>query len=77
MVRLLAEGGSRPTKHSKQLSITTHYQYIVPISDSRATKLDQAILKAWICCGFAFCTIENPFIIDLFKIAIPRYTLPS
>ncbi|CAG8640849.1 13124_t:CDS:2, partial [Gigaspora rosea] len=42
-----------------------------------SNELDQAILKAWVCCGFSFNTIENPFIIDLFKLAIPGYILPS
>ncbi|CAG8738300.1 6672_t:CDS:2 [Gigaspora margarita] len=76
----LAEGTSKPiarTKSVKQSNITTHYQQITPISDTKANELDQAILKAWVCCGFSFCTIENPFIIDLFKLAIPGYILPS
>jgi hypothetical protein len=30
-----------------------------------------------VCCGFSFCTIENLFIINLFKLAIPGYTLSS
>ncbi|CAG8689020.1 34390_t:CDS:2, partial [Gigaspora margarita] len=76
----LVEETSRPiaqAKSVKQSNITTHYQQITPISDTKANELDQAILKAWVCCEFSFCTIENPFIIDLFKLAIPGYTLPS
>jgi BED zinc finger len=64
-------------KNKNQPSITEHFQANNPISLSRTQLLDDAILKAWICCGFPFHTIENPFIIDLFKIAVPGYTLPS
>ncbi|CAG8736179.1 21837_t:CDS:2, partial [Gigaspora rosea] len=38
--------------------------------------LNKAILKAWIICNFSFETIENPFIIDLFQLAIPGFDLP-
>ncbi|CAG8517747.1 17934_t:CDS:2 [Gigaspora rosea] len=50
-------------------------KHTTPISDTKAKELDQAILKAWVCYGFSFHTIENPFIINLFKLAIPGYTL--
>ncbi|CAG8825194.1 23608_t:CDS:2, partial [Cetraspora pellucida] len=76
----LADNVSKPIIRSKniiQSNITTHYQHITPISDAKAKELDQAILKAWVCCGFSFQTIENPFIIDLFKLAISGYTLLS
>jgi hypothetical protein len=77
----LAENTSSNTKNKQrkinQPTITSHFQSNTPISSTKAHLLDQAILKAWICCGFSFHTIENPFIIDLFQIAVPGYNLPS
>ncbi|CAJ0768345.1 17347_t:CDS:2, partial [Entrophospora sp. SA101] len=76
----LAENTSSNTKNKRtinQPTITSHFHSNTPISSAKAHLLDQAILKAWICCGFAFHTIENPFIIDLFQIAAPGYNLPS
>ncbi|CAJ0747545.1 22105_t:CDS:2, partial [Entrophospora sp. SA101] len=76
----LAENTSSNTKNKRtinQPTITSHFHSNTPISSAKAHLLDQAILKAWFCCGFAFHTIENPFIIDLFQIAAPGYNLPS
>ncbi|CAG8834132.1 20257_t:CDS:2, partial [Cetraspora pellucida] len=43
----LAERTSRArTKTVKQLNITIYYQQIIPISDTKANELNQAILKA-------------------------------
>ncbi|RHZ84793.1 hypothetical protein Glove_74g304 [Diversispora epigaea] len=61
----------------KQPQITKHFNSTTSLPIAKANELDQAILKAWVCCGFPFQTIENPFIIDLFRIAIPGYNLPS
>ncbi|RHZ84790.1 hypothetical protein Glove_74g305 [Diversispora epigaea] len=65
------------TRKIKQPQITKHFNSTTSLPIAKANELDQAILKAWVCCGFPFQTIENPFIIDLFRIAIPGYNLPS
>ncbi|RHZ75498.1 hypothetical protein Glove_213g26 [Diversispora epigaea] len=51
----------------KQPQITKHFDCITSVPITKLNEIDQAILK----------TIENPFIIDLFRIAISEYTLPS
>jgi len=63
-------------KHN-QSEITIHFPKIEPLPEARVESLNKAILKAWIMCNFSFETIENPFIIDLFQLAIPGYELPS
>ncbi|RHZ76909.1 hypothetical protein Glove_187g165 [Diversispora epigaea] len=65
------------TRKIKQSQITKHFNSTTSLPIAKANELDQAILKAWVCCRFPFQTIENPFIIDLFRIAIPGYNLPS
>ncbi|RHZ65590.1 hypothetical protein Glove_314g43 [Diversispora epigaea] len=65
------------SKSIKQPTITSHFNNTNSLSTSKTNEINQAILKAWVCCGFPFHTIENPFIIDLFRIAIPGYKLPS
>ncbi|RHZ59086.1 hypothetical protein Glove_365g247 [Diversispora epigaea] len=70
-------GSNIKSKSIKQPTITSHFNNTNSLPTSKTNKINQAILKAWVCCGFPFHTIENPFIIDLFRIAIPGYKLPS
>ncbi|RHZ80758.1 hypothetical protein Glove_132g80 [Diversispora epigaea] len=65
------------SKSIKQPTITSHFNNTNSLPTSKTNEINQAILKVWVCCGFPFHTIENPFIIDLFRIAIPGYKLPS
>ncbi|CAG8627349.1 4842_t:CDS:2, partial [Diversispora eburnea] len=74
---LLEETSNIHPQNAKQPQITKHFDHITPIPITKSNKIDQALLKAWVCCGFPFQTIENPFIINLFRIAIPGYTLFS
>ncbi|RHZ89906.1 hypothetical protein Glove_9g342 [Diversispora epigaea] len=64
-------------QNRKQPQITKHFDSITSLPTVKTNELDQAILKAWACCEFPFQTIENLFIIDLFRIAIPGYNLLS
>ncbi|RHZ52179.1 hypothetical protein Glove_464g18 [Diversispora epigaea] len=73
---LLEEASNIHPQNAKQSQITKHFDHITSVPITKSNEIDQAILKAWVCCGFPFQTIENPFIIDLFRIAIPGYTLP-
>ncbi|CAG8726802.1 3272_t:CDS:2 [Dentiscutata erythropus] len=49
----------------------------------RQRQLDRAILKGWVCAGIPFETIDNSFIIDMFKTLnigykpLSQYTLPE
>ncbi|RHZ49566.1 hypothetical protein Glove_519g96 [Diversispora epigaea] len=70
-------GSNTKSKSVKQPTITSHFNNTNSLPTSKANEINQTILKAWVCCGFPFHTIENPFIIDLFRIAIPGYKLPS
>ena len=74
---ILEEASNVRTQNRKQPQITKHFDSITSLPTAKTNELDQAILKAWVCCGFPFHTIENPFIIDLFRIVIPGYKLPS
>ncbi|RHZ82232.1 hypothetical protein Glove_110g41 [Diversispora epigaea] len=64
-------------RNCEKPQITKHFDRITSVPITKSNEIDQAILKAWVCCEFPFQTIENPFIIDLFRISIPGYTLPS
>ncbi|CAG8777132.1 31710_t:CDS:2, partial [Gigaspora margarita] len=66
----------KKTKYN-QSEITALFQKIESIPEACVESLNKAILKAWVMYNFSFETIENPFIIDLFKLAIPGYDLPS
>ncbi|CAG8688752.1 624_t:CDS:2, partial [Gigaspora margarita] len=66
----------KKVKHN-QSEITIYFPKIEPLPEARVKSLNKAILKAWIMCNFSFETVENPFIIDLFQLAIPGYDLPS
>ncbi|RHZ83156.1 hypothetical protein Glove_99g365 [Diversispora epigaea] len=74
---ILEEASNVRIQNRKQPQITKHFDSITSLPTAKTNELDQAILKAWVCCGFPFQTIENPFIIDLFQIAISGYNLPS
>ena len=47
------------------------------ISEERQRQIDRAVLKGWICAGIPFETIDNPFIIDMFKSLNIGYKPPS
>ncbi|CAG8612392.1 36435_t:CDS:2 [Gigaspora margarita] len=38
------------------------------ISEEKQRQIDKDILKGWVCAGIPFETIDNPFIIDMFKL---------
>ncbi|RHZ76488.1 hypothetical protein Glove_197g112 [Diversispora epigaea] len=74
---ILEEASNVQIQNRKQPQITKHFDSITSLPTAKTNELDQAILKAWVCCRFPFQTIENPFIINLFRIVIPGYNLPS
>ena len=62
---------SIPTS-SIQSSIQQHFEN-TKITSSHQKDIDNALIKAFVCCNFAFAIIENPFFIELLKTLCPGY----
>lgn len=60
----------------KQTKIVQHFGSNTPLSSQANNQIDRSLLKAWIMAGIPFKVIENPFILDLFKILNPGYVPP-
>lgn len=67
---------SSSTSIQKQSIIENHYE-IKKISNSRQNDIDNALIKAFVCCNLAFSIIENPFFKELLKTLSPGYQIPS
>lgn len=64
-------------KHKIENNIRLDQPNMEIISDDRQREIDRAVLKAWVCAGFPFETIDNPFVIDMFKTLNRGYNPPS
>jgi hypothetical protein len=72
-----AVGKKRKFKHnSNQTKLTDHLDF-VNMNHCRQKRIDQALVRAFVCSGIPFRAIENPFIIDLFKELNAGYRPPS
>ena len=47
------------------------------ITEARSKEIDNALIKAFVCCNLAFSIIENLFFIELFKTLCVGYNVPS
>ena len=47
------------------------------ITEDRQQQIDKSVLKAWIYAEIPFETINNPFVIDMFKTLNNGYNSPS
>ena len=61
---------------SKQDVIEQHYEF-TKISITKQNDIDNALIKAFICCNLAFSIIKNPFFKELLKTLSPGYKIPS
>ena len=43
----------------------------------KSNEIDNALIKAFICCNIAFTIVKNPFFIELLKTLCPGYNSPS
>ncbi len=60
-----------------QSNISGNFNPEMSITEDRQQQIDKSVLKAWICAGIPFETIDNPFVIDMFKILNNGYNPPS
>ncbi|CAB5381551.1 unnamed protein product [Rhizophagus irregularis] len=66
-----------PQPRYKQTKIVNHFSSDNPLPLEISSRIDCSLLKAWVMAGIPFEVIENPFILDLFKILNPAYIPPS
>ena len=62
--------------NQKQTNIYQHYDS-TKITNSKQKEIDNALIKAFVCCNIAFAIIENPFFMDLLKMLCGGYIIPS
>ena len=60
-----------------QSNISGNFNPEMSITEDRQQQIDKSVLKAWICAGIPFETIDNPFVIDMFKTLNNGYNPPS
>ncbi len=47
------------------------------VNELKSNEIDNALIKAFICCNIAFTIVENLFFIELLKTLCPGYNSPS
>ena len=72
------DNGSSKNKKSKveSLQTTLHFEK-TKINESKSKEIDNALLKAFVCCNLAFSIVENPFFIELIKTLCIGYNIPT
>jgi hypothetical protein len=71
-----AVGKRRKINDPNQSKLTEHLDF-VNMNHGRKKRIDQALIRAFVCSGIPFKAVENPFIIDLFKELNAGYQPPS
>jgi hypothetical protein len=72
---LLEESNKRIIK--KQQTTGSEQTTQFKISTSQQNNINNALIKAFVCCNISFLTIENPFFIEFLKVLNKDYNPPS
>jgi hypothetical protein len=74
--KIVAEDDIKKIPNENQSSLEEHYE-LKKISDGRQKTIDNALIKAFVCCNLAFNIIENPFFVEFLKVLCMGYEPPS
>ncbi len=67
----------RKTAGSSQTFLEQSFCQIEELTSGCINRINQALIKAFVCCGISFQIVENPFFVKLIKELNPSYKLPS
>ena len=67
----------RKTAGSSQTFLEQSFCQIEELTSGCINRINQALIKAFVCCGISFQIVENPFFVKLIKELNPSYKLLS
>ena len=70
------ETSQNKKRKKDQLRIKSFYESR-NLSDSKINAINQALLRAFVCCGISFVIIDNPFFRELLYQLRPNYIPPT
>jgi hypothetical protein len=67
----------RKTVKNSQTMLEQSFHQIEELTSGCIDRINQALVKAFVCCSIAFQIVENPFFVEFIKELNPSYKLPS
>src|SRR6266542_6541514 len=65
------------TAESSQTFLEQSFRQIEELISGYINRINQALIKAFVCCDISFQIVKNPFFVKLIKELNPSYKLPS